>query len=87
MMINRQWRCIDKNIHYYFKSHNGLVVGQVHNLYHTIVWVAKVPINAAEELWLGQYIELEFAKKAIEEYWEKQDTTIEGDREHLLPAL
>ena len=86
-MITRQWRCIDKNIHYYFNSHNGLVVGQVHNLYHTIVWVAKVPINAAEELWLGQYIELEFAKKAIEEYWEKQDTTIEGDREHLLPAL
>lgn len=87
MMITRQWRCLDKNNHCYFKVHNGLVIGQTYNLYNSIVWAAKIPINATEELHLGQYIELEFAKKAIEEYWEEKDKTVEVAREHLLPSI
>lgn len=75
--MERQWRCIDKNNHYYFKVHNGLVIGQVYNMYNTIVWAGKIPINANEEVILGQYIELEFAKRAVEEYWENIDRTIE----------
>jgi hypothetical protein len=84
--MNRQWRLADKNNHYYHQSHNGLIVGHAYNVVHTIVWGAKIPINAAEELILGQYVELEYAKRAIEEYWEDKDRTLEVPHEHLLPG-
>ena len=85
-MINRQWRCVTKDCHYYFQTHNGLVVGQAYNLAHTIIWGAKIPVSATEELILGQYVEMEFAKQAIEEYWEEKDRTLEVVHEHLLPG-
>ena len=75
-----------KDCHYYFQVHNGLVIGQAFNLAHTIVWGAKIPVNATEELILGQYIEMEYAKRAIEEYWNEKDRTLEVAHEHLLPG-
>ncbi len=84
-MIERGWRCATKDCHYYFQVHNGLVIGQVYNLAHTIIWGAKIPINATEELILGQYVEMEYAKRAIEEYWDEKDRTLEVVHEHLLP--
>ena len=84
--MKRQWRCIDKNCHYYFQTRNGLVIGQAYNLAHTIVWGAKIPVNATEELILGQYIEMEYAKQAIEEYWEKKDKTIDLQSQNLLSS-
>lgn len=71
--MQRVWRCVNDNNHYYFQVHNGLVIGQVYNLAYGIVWGAKIPISADEELVLGKYIEIEYAKKAIEEYWEEKD--------------
>ena len=85
--MKREWRCVTNNSHYYFQTHNGKVVGQAYNLAHTIVWGAKIPINATEDLILGQYIEMQFAKKAIEEYWEEKDRTLEVPHEHLLSTL
>ncbi|MDC3266494.1 hypothetical protein OAU13_01060 [bacterium] len=82
--MKRQWRCINSNSHYYFQVHDGLVVGQAYNLAHTIVWGAKIPISATEEKILGQYIELEFAKRAIEEYWGERDRTIDININHNL---
>jgi hypothetical protein len=61
-----------------------LVVGQIYNLAHTIIWGAKIPVSANEELILGQYVEMEFAKKAVEEYWEKEDKTISLQTQNLL---
>ncbi len=75
--MKRQWRCVDKSNHYYFQVDNGLVIGQVYNYAHTIIWGAKIPINATEEKILGQYVEMEFAKRAIEEYWEEKDRTFD----------
>lgn len=82
--MRRQWRYVDKNVHYYHQVHNGLVIGQAYNLAYTIIWAAKIPINATEELILGQYVELEYAKRAIEEYWDEKDRTLEVPHEHLL---
>lgn len=76
-VIRRQWRCINSNSHYYFQVHDGLVIGQAYNLAHTIVWGAKIPVDATEEKILGQYIELEFAKRAIEQYWGEKDRTFD----------
>lgn len=86
MNINREWRCVTKDCHYYFQVYNGLVIGQAYNLAHTIVWGAKIPVSATEELILGQYIEMEYAKRAIEEYWDEKDRTLEVVHEHLLPG-
>ena len=83
-MIKREWRCATKDCHYYFQVNDGKVIGQAYNLAHTIVWGAKIPVNATEELILGQYIEMEFAKQAIEEYWNKKDRTLEVVNEYLL---
>ena len=85
--MRREWRYVEKNSHYYFQVHDGKVIGQAYNIAFTIVWGAKIPINATDELILGQYIELEYAKRAIEEYWEEKDRTIEMPNENLLPTL
>jgi len=84
--MRREWRYVEKNSHYYFQVHDGKVIGQAYNIAFTIVWGAKIPINATDELILGQYIELEYAKRAIEEYWEEKDRTLEVVHEHLLPG-
>ena len=84
--MKRQWRCVDYNNHYYFQVHDGKVIGQVYNYAHTVVWCAKIPVSATEEKILGQYIEMEFAKHAIEEYWNDKDRTLEVVHEHLLPG-
>lgn len=84
--MKRQWRWVNKDCHYYFQTYNGLVVGQAYNLAHTIIWGAKIPVSATEELILGQYVDAEFAKKAIEEYWDEKDRTLEVVHEHLLPG-
>lgn len=85
--MTRLWKDAAANTWYYYKSHNGLVVGQVYNLAHTQIWGAKIPITATDELLLGNYINLDFARKAIEEYWDEKDRTLEVPHEHLLPAL
>jgi len=84
--MRREWKDFDKGCQYYFKVHNGLIVGQVYNLVYTSIWGAKIPISATEELILGQYIGIEYAKRAIEEYWNEKDRTIDLIDEHLLPG-
>jgi hypothetical protein len=82
--MKRQWRCASTNIHYYHKVSDGLIVGRVYNLANTIIWSAKIPISSVEELILGEFIEMEFAKRAIEKYWDDKDRTLEVPHEHLL---
>jgi rRNA processing protein Krr1/Pno1 len=83
--MRRNWRYVEKNTHYYYQTYDGRVIGQAYNIAFTIVWGAKIPINATEELILGQYIELEYAKRAIEEYWQEKDRTFDMvDNEYLL---
>ena len=82
--MKRAWRLADSNNHYYHRVDNGLF-----NYAHTIVWGAKVPspLNRNEDMILGRYVELEFAKKAVEEYWDERDRTLEVViDEHLLPG-
>lgn len=82
--MKREWRCVTSNSHYYFQTHNGLVVGQIYNLAHTIIWGAKIPITANEDHYLGQYVDADFAKKAVEEYWDDKDHTFEIQSSNLL---
>jgi hypothetical protein len=85
--MKRQWRYVDKNIHYYFQTNDGQVIGKAYNVALTIIWGAKIPINATEELIIGEFVELEYAKLAIERYWNEKDRTFDMfDDVYKLPA-
>jgi len=71
-----EWKDMDTNTFYFFRKEDGLIVGQVYNLAHTKIWGAKIPVNAREEDILGQYINIDFAKKAVEKYWDVQSRTL-----------
>lgn len=76
-MITRLWKDnIAASSEYYYQSHNGLIVGQVYNLAHSQIWGAKIPVSATEEYILGNFVSLEYAKLAVEDYWESKDKTI-----------
>ena len=65
---------------YYFQQETGLIVGQVHNIVHTNIWVAKIYRSHTNEHYLGQFISLEYAKSAIQKYFDVQSQTlIEGE--------
>ena len=72
----KAWRDTDQNCHYYYRIENGLIVGQVHNLAHTKIWVAKILYASGEESYIGQYINVEFAKNAIEHHWAIEERTL-----------
>jgi hypothetical protein len=64
------------NCLYYFQKETGLIVGQVHMVTHTNIWVSKIYKSHTDEHYLGQYITLEFAKKSIENYIDVQSRTL-----------
>lgn len=70
------WKDNGNNTLYYYKISTGLVGGQVHQLAHTQVWVAKVWTNPAEEKHLGIYISNQHAKSAIEFFYDMQERTL-----------
>jgi len=84
--MRRTWKDVDKGVQYYYQEHNGLIVGQIYNLAYTSIWGAKVLVSATEEIILGQYIGIEFAKRAVEEHWGEKDRTFEVVHEYLLSA-
>jgi len=82
--MKRDWRDYDKGVQYYYQAHNGLIIGQVYNLAYTSIWGAKIPVSSTEELILGQYISLDFAKEAIVDYWDEKDRTINYKTQGLI---
>jgi hypothetical protein len=75
-MVECEWKDVENGTQYFFRKDDGLIVGQVYNLAHTKIFGAKIPISASEENILGHYINIDFAKKAIENYWEIQGRTL-----------
>jgi hypothetical protein len=76
MNKSKEWKDADNNTYYFFNKEDGLIVGQVHNVTHTKIWIAKIILNYNEDKYIGQYITCDFAKSAIERYWEIQDRTL-----------
>ena len=76
--MTREWKDnIAASSEYYYQVNNGLIVGQVYNLAHSQIWGAKIPVSATEEHIIGNFVSLEFAKKAVEDYWGGKDKTID----------
>lgn len=62
--------------HLYFREETGLIIGLTHKLGNQkVISLAKVYVDN-NELNLGQYISIDFAKKAVEEFWLKQERTL-----------
>jgi hypothetical protein len=74
------WKDAENDNFYYYNTEDGRVVGQVHNVIHTKIWIAKIVFNHNEELYLGQFIHSRFAMAAVERHWNVQSRTLlEGD--------
>lgn len=73
--MKREWKNTEQDCDYYYSTDDGRIVGQVHNIVHTKIWVSKIIMNHNEEKYLGQYITREFSRKSVEQYWNIQDAT------------
>lgn len=71
-----QWKDIRVDNQYYYNQQTGRIVGQIHSVTHTPIWIAKVWVNPLLEKNLGQFISLEFSKKAVESYWLEDSMTL-----------
>jgi len=69
------WKDLENNTSYLYKVANGLIIAQVHNVVHTKIWVAKIFLEE-REIFLGHYITLDFAKKAVENFMKVEEKTL-----------
>ena len=65
----------------YYNEDDGKIIGAVHKLGtgSSTVWIAKMyRVNnfSHEELFNGQYIDSEYAKRSVENYWDIQSRTL-----------
>jgi ribonucleotide reductase alpha subunit len=71
------WKDAENENHYYYNENTGRIIGQVHKVSHTKVWLTKIYTNVHnEELYLGTYISCETAKIAIENHVSIQERTL-----------
>ena len=73
----RSWKDTGNDVGYYYDLDNGLIVGQVHQIAHTKIWLAKVYIDYTDEKYLGQYVSHDFARGAVERFWGIRERTLE----------
>jgi hypothetical protein len=75
----KDWRDADHKVSYYYLRDTGRIIGQVYNLAHTNIYGAKVYSELNEERYLGQYINSDSAKKAVEYFWNLQERTLTNE--------
>lgn len=74
--MNRQWKDAEHDNFYYYNILDGRIVGQVHKVVHTKVWLAKILYNVNEEKYLGMYIDTSSAQNAVTEFWSIEERTL-----------
>lgn len=72
----KTWKPTANDIHYYWIEDSGLIIGQAHCVFNSTVWIAKVSSKGEDDTVIGKYITLDFAKKAVEHYWNIQERTL-----------
>ena len=72
----KDWRDADHKVSYYYLRDTGRIIGQVYNLAHTNIYGAKVYSDLNEERYLGQYIDCNSAKVAVDTFWNIQERTL-----------
>jgi hypothetical protein len=80
----RNWKEEVYDTYYYYNVENGRIIGLITPIAHTKIWISKVMTEQYNnDVFLGQYITLDFAKKSIEMYWNIQDRTMIGTVEPI----
>lgn len=82
MIKTYEWR--ERNSKwYYYDTETGMIVGAVHRFALQDVWGAAVNTGSYaysfkfdDEKAIGQYIEQEYAKRAVEDFWNLQNRTL-----------
>ena len=60
---------------YCFRKDKGQIVGMIHKVAHTSVYMSKV-VKQNDEYIIGRYINQECAKAALFEYWAMESRTL-----------
>jgi hypothetical protein len=61
----------------YYDNQDGKIIGAVYKIGNSIgIWGARVYLINNAEAVLGQYIDSDYAKRAVEYYWEVQSRTL-----------
>lgn len=72
----RKWQDYEASNQYYYDDKDGLIIGQIHKFGTSVsIYTATVKPENLDKL-LGQFINLDYAKLAVERYWEIQDRTL-----------
>jgi hypothetical protein len=67
--------------YYYYDVNTGKIVGAVNKIALQEVWIALIYVGEYtftrdDEKHLGQYINMDFAKRAVEFFWERESRTL-----------
>lgn len=74
----RKWHEFEQNTQYYYDDVDGMVIGQIHNFGNSSLHTATVKPDNVDKI-LGYYISREYAKGAVETFWNWQDKTLTYD--------
>jgi hypothetical protein len=69
------------DVYYYFDEATGKIVGKVtkialQEIWISVVYIGEYSFTVQDEKHLGQYINLDFAKRAAQFYWEREERTL-----------
>lgn len=74
--MKRKWREAEHSNHFYYHTDTGLIQAHVFKIGTSYtIYNAKIIYESQDRI-IGTYIELEFAKRAVETWWLQQDTTL-----------
>ena len=73
----KQWQEKEFGQWVYYDNQDGRIIGAVYKIgTSTGIWGAKVYLINNDEKILGQYIDSDYARKAVHNYWEIQSRTL-----------
>lgn len=83
--MNNKWTETD-NTHLFYQEHNGRIIGMAHRIgVSGPMYVAKVCEHLSVDFTpIGNYIDLQSSKMAVENYWILQNSTINVNNMELL---
>jgi hypothetical protein len=72
----KKWQEYEQNNQYYYNESDGMVIGQVHCFgASTSLHTATVKPDNIDKI-LGFYVSRDYAKQAVERFWEREDRTL-----------
>ncbi len=73
----KQWQEKEFSQWVYYDDQDGRIIGAVYKIgTSTGIWGGRVYLMSPEEKVLGQYIDSDYARKAVELYWEIDSRTV-----------